>query len=191
MRFVPGPDLPTDGRSSARHPRGLRDGARHVPHTGHGRFRTSPRARGIVVRAAAGRRPERVKEDRRAGPPRRCRASPPSTTTPTGRGLRLVIEVKNGSTRRHPRAALSAHAARGHVRHQQRGSRRRAATHDGPQELLRSTSVTGLTSYDAARLPPEQPRPASISSTACSSRSSTSMSDRHDPVERRPLARTG
>ena len=102
MRFVPGPDLPTGGKIV-----GL-DGIREAYETGRGTFRTratarfenlTPRRKGIVVTELPwGVGPERVKEKiadlvrskKLAG------ISAVDDYTDREKGLRLVIEVKNG-----------------------------------------------------------------------------------------------
>jgi DNA gyrase subunit A len=102
MRFVPGPDLPTGGKIV-----GL-DGIREAYETGKGTFRTratarvenvTPRRKGIVVTELPwGVGPERVKEKiadlvrskKLAG------ITAVDDYTDRHKGLRLVIEVKNG-----------------------------------------------------------------------------------------------
>jgi len=102
MRFVPGPDLPTGGKIV-----GL-DGVREAYETGRGTFRTratarvenvTPRRKGIVVTELPwGVGPERVKE--KIAELVRSKKLQGITAvddyTDRERGLRLVIEVKNG-----------------------------------------------------------------------------------------------
>ena len=183
MRFVPGPDLPTGGKIV-----GL-DGIRDAYETGRGTFRTraaarvenvTPRRKGIVVTElpwgvgpGAGQG-----EDRRPGPEqeaaghhrgRRLHRPQPGPAT----GDRDQERLQPGGD---PRAALPAHPARGHVRHQQRRAGRRAAAHARAQGAAR-----GLHRPPARRRTTAQPAPprqgarsGCTSSTACSSRSSTS-----------------
>ncbi|MDQ1628393.1 MAG: gyrase subunit [Actinomycetota bacterium] len=102
MRFVPGPDLPTGGKIV-----GL-DGIREAYETGRGTFRTratarvenvTPRRKGIVVtELPLGVGPERVKE--KIADLVRSKKLQGITAvddyTDRTKGLRLVIEVKNG-----------------------------------------------------------------------------------------------
>ncbi|MDQ1643181.1 MAG: gyrase subunit [Actinomycetota bacterium] len=102
MRFVPGPDLPTGGKIV-----GL-DGIREAYETGRGTFRTratvrienvTPRRKGIVVTELPwGVGPERVKE--KIAELVRAKKVQGVTAvddyTDREKGLRLVIEVKNG-----------------------------------------------------------------------------------------------
>ncbi|MDP9416813.1 MAG: DNA topoisomerase IV subunit A, partial [Actinomycetota bacterium] len=102
MRFVPGPDLPTGGKII-----GL-DGVREAYETGRGTFRTratarveslTPRRKGIVVTELPwGVGPERVKE--KIAELVRAKKLQGITSvddyTDRTKGLRLVIEVKNG-----------------------------------------------------------------------------------------------
>jgi DNA gyrase subunit A len=102
MRFVPGPDLPTGGKIV-----GL-DGIREAYETGKGTFRTratarvesvTPRRKGIVVTELPwGVGPERVKE--KIADLVRSKKLQGITAvddyTDRAKGLRLVIEVKNG-----------------------------------------------------------------------------------------------
>ena len=103
MRFVPGPDLPTGGKIV-----GL-DGIREAYETGRGTFRiratravenVTPRRKGIVVTElpySVG--PERVeREDRRrwSGAKKLQGIADVDDLTDRSKGLRLVIEVKNG-----------------------------------------------------------------------------------------------
>jgi DNA gyrase subunit A len=102
MRFVPGPDLPTGGKII-----GL-DGIREAYETGRGTFRTratarfenvTPRRKGIVVTELPfGVGPERVKE--KIAELVRAKKVQGITAvddyTDRTKGLRLVIEVKNG-----------------------------------------------------------------------------------------------
>jgi DNA gyrase subunit A len=102
MRFVPGPDLPTGGKIV-----GL-DGIREAYETGKGTFRTratarvesvTPRRKGIVVTELPwGVGPERVKE--KIADLVRSKKLQGITAvddyTDRDKGLRLVIEVKNG-----------------------------------------------------------------------------------------------
>ena len=102
MRFVPGPDLPTGGKIV-----GL-DGIREAYETGRGTFRTraaarvenvTPRRKGIVVTELPwGVGPERVKE--KVAELVRAKKLQGITAvddyTDRHKGLRLVIEVKNG-----------------------------------------------------------------------------------------------
>ena len=102
MRFVPGPDLPTGGKIV-----GL-DGVREAYETGKGTFRTratarvenvTPRRKGIVVTELPwGVGPERVKE--KIADLVRSKKLQGITAvddyTDRHKGLRLVIEVKNG-----------------------------------------------------------------------------------------------
>ena len=88
-------------RRPRRHPRRLRDRPRHLPDARHraGRERHAAPQGHRRHRAALRRRArEGHRADQDAGPAARsCRASPTSRTSPTGeKGLRLVIEVKNG-----------------------------------------------------------------------------------------------
>ncbi len=102
MRFVPGPDLPTGGKIV-----GL-DGVREAYETGRGTFRTratarveslTPRRKGIVVTELPwGVGPERVKE-KVAELVRGKKLQGINSVddyTDRAKGLRLVIEVKNG-----------------------------------------------------------------------------------------------
>jgi DNA gyrase subunit A len=102
MRFVPGPDLPTGGKIV-----GL-EGVREAYETGRGTFRTratarvenvTPRRKGIVVTELPwGVGPERVKE--KIAELVRSKKLQGITAvddyTDRARGLRLVIEIKNG-----------------------------------------------------------------------------------------------
>src|SRR4051795_11484404 len=102
MRFVPGPDLPTGGKIV-----GL-EGVREAYETGRGTFRTratarvenvTPRRKGIVVTELPwGVGPERVKE--KIAELVRSKKLQGITAvddyTDRERGLRLVIEIKNG-----------------------------------------------------------------------------------------------
>ena len=102
MRFVPGPDLPTGGKIV-----GL-DGIRDAYETGRGAFRTratarienvTPRRKGIVVTELPfGVGPERVKE--KIAELVRAKKVQGVTAvddyTDREKGLRLVIEIKNG-----------------------------------------------------------------------------------------------
>jgi DNA gyrase subunit A len=102
MRFVPGPDLPTGGKII-----GL-DGIREAYETGRGSFRTratarfenvTPRRKGIVVTELPfGVGPERIKE--KIADLVRSKKLQGITAvddyTDREKGLRLVIEVKNG-----------------------------------------------------------------------------------------------
>ena len=143
VRARPRPADRRQDRRPRRHPGGLRDRSRHVPHPGRPpASRTSPpRRKGIVVtELPLGVGPERVKEkiadlvrakklqgitavddytDREPGPPAGHR------------------DQERLQPRGDPRAALPAHPARGHVRHQQRGAGRRAATHARAQGAAR------------------------------------------------------
>ena len=101
VRARPRPADRRQDRRPRRHPRGLRDRPRHASAPGPRRAsRTSRRA------ARASSSPSCRAASARSGSRRRspswcaarsCRASPRSTTTPTAtKGLRLVIEIKNG-----------------------------------------------------------------------------------------------
>jgi DNA gyrase subunit A len=102
MRFVPGPDLPTGGKIV-----GL-DGIREAYETGRGSFRTratarfenvTPRRKGIVVTELPfGVGPERVKEKiaELVRSKKVAGISAVDDYTDREKGLRLVIEVKNG-----------------------------------------------------------------------------------------------
>src|SRR3954466_11353247 len=109
MRFVPGPDLPTGGKII-----GL-DGVREAYETGRGAFRmratarvenVTPRRRGIVVTELPyGVGPEKVIERIKAlvQGKKLQGISDVKDLTDLEKGLRLVIEVKNGF---HPEAIL-------------------------------------------------------------------------------------
>src|SRR5215475_10258364 len=102
MRFVPGPDLPTGGKIV-----GL-DGIREAYETGRGTFRTratarvekiTPRRKGIVVTELPyGVGPERVmtRIQELAQAKKIGGIAAPTDLTDRERGLRLVIQVKNG-----------------------------------------------------------------------------------------------
>ena len=184
MRFVPGPDLPTGGKIV-----GL-DGIREAYETGRGAFRTRATARVENVTAAAqGHRRHRAalrrrpgaghREDRRPGPaPRSCRASPTSRTSPTAsKGLRLVIEVKNGFN---PEAVLEQ-LYRLTPMEESFGINNVALVDGQPRTLGPQGAARGLRRpparrrTPAQRVPPAQGRRTGCtSSRACSSRSSTS-----------------
>ncbi len=140
MRFIPGPDLPTGGKIV-----GL-DGVRDAYETGRGSFRMrataridtiTPRRKGIVVTELPYNvGPERVIERIKAlvQAKKLLGIADVKDLTDRTKGLQLVIEIKNGF---HPealaRAAVSADADGGDVRHQRGGPGRRPAAHARPQ----------------------------------------------------------
>ena len=183
MRFIPGPDLPTGGKII-----GL-DGIRDAYETGRGSFRmrattriesVTARRKGIVVTEL----PYGVGTERVIAAIKKLVQSKKlqgitdvRDLTDREKGLRLVIEVKNGF---HPRgaagAAVQEHAAGGVLRDQRSGARRRPAAHPGAQGDARGLPRPPL----RRRTPPldstaaARPPTGCTSSRDCSPRSSTS-----------------
>ena len=129
-------------RRPRRHPRRLRDRPRHLPDAGHrpGRDRSAAARASSSPSCPTASAPRRSSSGSRSwSRARSSRASPTSRTSPTAsKGLRLVIEVKNGF---HPEALLEQlykhDADGGHLRHQHRRPRRRPAAHPRPQGAAR------------------------------------------------------
>ena len=172
MRFVPGPDLPTGGKIV-----GL-DGVRDAYESGRGSFKmratarvesVTPRRKGIVVTELPyGVGPERVIERIKAlvQGKKLQGISDVKDLTDREKGLRLVIEVKNGFV---PEAILEQlyrlTPDGGLLRHQRRRARRRAAAHPRPQgdarglpgaPLRRRTTQVGVPARQGGR--PAAPR---------------------------------
>ena len=184
MGFVPGPDLPDrrQDRRPRRHPRGLRDRTRRVPHprdrARRERHRRAARASSSPSCPTTSGRRRSSRRSRRPSTRRSSQGiSDVNDLTDMEPGLSAWSSRSRTASTPRRSSSSSTRSRRWRTRSASTTSRSSTASRapSGCASCSRSSSTTGSRSYAAARRTAAAgPRSGCTSSTACSSRSSTS-----------------